>query len=147
MKLFTKVVLDIETGEQLEAESFEYSGPVAECKGGSGAKTEQGQADRIVGDLYDNGPLKPALYSVLNPTSQDEYAKLAGDKLLSQVRGGFGARGLTNSGIAIQQEQDQLSKLYADLTLGKEKAVLGALGSGGGGAQSTSSQSSGMFGK
>ena len=36
MKVYTKIVLDIETGRILEEESFEYSGLVAECKGGDG---------------------------------------------------------------------------------------------------------------
>lgn len=34
MKIYTKMVLDIDTGATLHEESFEYDGPVAECKGG-----------------------------------------------------------------------------------------------------------------
>ena len=35
MKIYKSVTIDIETGEVLDEESFEYNGPVAECKGGS----------------------------------------------------------------------------------------------------------------
>jgi hypothetical protein len=35
MKIYTKLVIDMTTDEILEEESFEYSGPVAQC-GGSG---------------------------------------------------------------------------------------------------------------
>lgn len=36
MKIYTKVVLKIATGEILEEQSFEYQGPVARCGGGGG---------------------------------------------------------------------------------------------------------------
>jgi len=34
MKIYTKVVIDMATLEEVESESFEYSGPIVECKGG-----------------------------------------------------------------------------------------------------------------
>lgn len=37
MRIYTKVVIDMKTGETLEEESFEYSGPVALCGGGGDA--------------------------------------------------------------------------------------------------------------
>jgi len=39
MEVFTRVVMDIETFEVLEKESFKYSGDVALCKGGSSSTT------------------------------------------------------------------------------------------------------------
>jgi len=36
MKIYNKIVLDIETFEILEEDSFEYNGPVAWCGGGGG---------------------------------------------------------------------------------------------------------------
>lgn len=36
MKIYTKVVIDMSSGEELESESYEYFGPVALCGGGSG---------------------------------------------------------------------------------------------------------------
>ena len=39
MKVYTKVVYDIASGEVLEEESYEYSGPVAEAKGDGGGGT------------------------------------------------------------------------------------------------------------
>jgi len=39
MKVFSRIVIDIETGKVEESESFEYNGPVAECKGGGESST------------------------------------------------------------------------------------------------------------
>lgn len=39
MKVYTRVVIDMKTLETLAAESFEYTGPVAECKGGGSTTT------------------------------------------------------------------------------------------------------------
>jgi hypothetical protein len=39
MKVYTKIVIDLETKCVVEAESFDYDGPVAECKGGSSSTT------------------------------------------------------------------------------------------------------------
>lgn len=36
MKIYNKIVWDIETLEVLEEDSFEYTGPIALCKGGGG---------------------------------------------------------------------------------------------------------------
>lgn len=41
MKIYTKVTIFMETGEVLNSESYEYDGPVAECKGGTSTKTVQ----------------------------------------------------------------------------------------------------------
>ncbi len=34
MKIYTRVVMSLKTGNVLEADSYEYKGPVVECKGG-----------------------------------------------------------------------------------------------------------------
>jgi len=34
MKVYRKVVIDIETGQTISEDSYEYNGPIAECKGG-----------------------------------------------------------------------------------------------------------------
>lgn len=39
MKIYTKVVIDLETLSVIEEEGFEYDGEVAECKGGGGGST------------------------------------------------------------------------------------------------------------
>lgn len=45
MRIYTKVVIHIETGNVLESESYDYNGPIAECKGGGGStKTEYVQS-------------------------------------------------------------------------------------------------------
>lgn len=39
MRIYTKIKIDIETLETLESESYDYAGPVAQCKGGGGGDT------------------------------------------------------------------------------------------------------------
>ena len=39
MKIYTKIVLNMDTLEVIEEESFDYTGPVAECKGGGSTNT------------------------------------------------------------------------------------------------------------
>lgn len=39
MKIYTRVVIDMATGQAIEEESHEYSGPVDECKGGGSTTT------------------------------------------------------------------------------------------------------------
>lgn len=40
MKIYNRVIIDMETGEVIEEDSFQYDGPVAECKGGSTSTTD-----------------------------------------------------------------------------------------------------------
>jgi hypothetical protein len=96
------------------------------------------EAGKIVKDLY-GGPLKPALYNVLSPTSDDAYAQMAQKRLIESMRGGYGARGLANSGIAIKGEQEGVANMLTDLAYRKEQLpaqILGTAGStpGGGAA-------------
>ena len=41
MKIYNKIIIDIETGETLYEDSFEYDGPIAECSGGGGGGGDQ----------------------------------------------------------------------------------------------------------
>lgn len=43
MRIHTRTTWDIETGQILEDESYDYSGPVDECKGGSGTTAQSDQ--------------------------------------------------------------------------------------------------------
>jgi len=51
MKIYTKVTISMDTGEVLDSESYEYNGPVAECKGGGGSSTQYVQSPEARG-LY-----------------------------------------------------------------------------------------------
>jgi hypothetical protein len=63
MRVHTRTVWDIETGRVLEDESYEYSGPVELCNGGSGVKKDAfasyGTATNNANSLY--GTLDPTL--------------------------------------------------------------------------------------
>jgi len=52
MKIYTRLVIDIDTLHVVDEQSFEYSGPVAECKGGG--STEVNSTDPV----YNAGMLK-----------------------------------------------------------------------------------------
>ena len=45
MKIYTKIVMDIDTLEIIEEESYEYDGPLALCGGGSGGGSSSGEVD------------------------------------------------------------------------------------------------------
>lgn len=60
MKVYTKLVIDIETGKTIEEESFEYDGPIAECKGGGGGHTTTVEKS----DPWKG--IQPSLYHIYN---------------------------------------------------------------------------------
>lgn len=45
MKIYTKIVMNIDTLEVIEEESYEYDGPLALCGGGSGGGSSSGEVD------------------------------------------------------------------------------------------------------
>lgn len=56
MKVYNKVVIDIKSGEIIEEEAFEYSGPVAGCKSGGGTTTS---TNTVTGDpVFNQGLLE-----------------------------------------------------------------------------------------
>ena len=44
MKIYNKLIVDIETGDSIYEDSFEYNGEVSECKGGSTTTNTQDKA-------------------------------------------------------------------------------------------------------
>ena len=67
MKIYTRIVIDIATGDMVSAESFDHTGPVAECKSGGTSTTN------TTDPVYNAGLLK---------ISQDQQAMA--DKLFNQ---------------------------------------------------------------
>jgi hypothetical protein len=67
MKIYTRIVIDIATGDMVSAESFNHTGPVAECKGGGSSTTN------TTDPVYNAGILK---------ISEDQQAMA--DKLFNQ---------------------------------------------------------------
>ena len=82
---------------------------------------EVSESGKIVRDLYQTGPLKPALYNTLSPNSDDAYAQMARDRLVQSIRGGYGARGLAGSGIAQKGESEGVANMLTDLAYRKEQ--------------------------
>lgn len=105
MKIYSKIVWNIETLEVLEEDSFEYNGPVAWC-GGGGGKGKSGTTSSVV---YTETPTKQSTKSVsagatAAATSQREKASknrgVAASILTQRRQNTTGNAGLTsqNSG-------------------------------------------------
>lgn len=99
MKIYNKIVMNIATGEIIEEDSYEYDGPIAECKGGSTsttsvdpvynarmaaiAETNQGYADEMYNmfkygvpyDPYSNSDQKYKTGKQINNPAHDEWQK------------------------------------------------------------------------
>lgn len=93
---------------------------------------EGSESGKIVRDLYATGPLKAGLINSLSPTSDDAYAQMAKNRLVSQIRGGYGARGLANSGISIKGENEGVANMLTDLAYRKEQLPIQTLATGSG---------------
>lgn len=95
MKVYSKLVIDIETGEVLEEESFEYSGPVARAGGGDvkvpgptpeqkAAQREQTEMNQFMRQRFEESArredlLAPLLYEQIGVTPQyDEAGQIIG---------------------------------------------------------------------
>jgi hypothetical protein len=131
-KIYTRLVIDIGSQKVVAADSFDYSGRVAELKGGSKTpKREDSMSGIIVGDLYRRGPLRGALENVLSSPGDDPFTQRQADLLTQRVRGGYGARGLAGSGISVQGEQDTLRDFLAQRGEAKQNQAIAVLGTGG----------------
>ena len=130
MKIYTKIVIDIATGEIKEEESFDYSGPIAECGGGAPepssqeeeyyaamadiAKTQQ----MIAGEYFDfwkaeYKPLEEA--QIATATKEAKVAKkaLGYEKRMLPVRYG------------LEREQLEAERAILPARYGLEEAELG----------------------
>ncbi len=101
--------------------------------------------------LHNNWAAKEAIgkgvINALEPGSDDAYSKIATERLINTTRGGYGARGLANSGIALQGEQDAVSGLQAQLAQQKMGLVPNILSAANGvPAQQQQATPRGLFG-
>ena len=130
MKIYSKLVLDSDFNT-IEEQSYEYEGPVALAGGGSKVqygKPGYSQASQIIGSPEIAGPLKTAIGNdiINNPfadAASREY-QLASDANNSM----YGARGLANSGIAIQGQQAALSDIALKEQAQRAGQLVGLLG-------------------
>lgn len=113
MKLHKKVIIEIESGEVIADDVIEYGGPVAECKGGEAAKPYESTAGKIVGGKKIRGPLETALLGNIIKNPFTDYDSQQYKQAVADISGGYGARGLEGSGIAIKGEQNALQKIVS----------------------------------
>lgn len=129
MKIYNRVVIDIVTGEVLAEDVVEYDGALA-MAGGGGSSGQKSQPSYILPGLLP-GIQDAATRSIINPAMGNEttipYTTSVGgrgaytvpmtltdinmNRAINQVRGGYAARGLANSGIAIGGEQNAIGQL------------------------------------
>jgi hypothetical protein len=132
MKIYTRVVINIEDGRPVAAESFDYDGPVAELKGPSAPKAQYSASGKIVNNLYGggSGPLGSSLKNILANPGDDPFTQRQLDVLTQRTRGGYGARGLAGSGIGIQGEQDVQRDFLLNRGEQKQNQAIQILGTG-----------------
>jgi hypothetical protein len=130
MKLHNRIVIDIESGNVIELDSFNYDGEIAFCKGGEAAQPYDSVAAQIVSGM--RGPLGKAIKGdiIKNPfldQASDQYKAAVAD-----IRGGMAARGLEGSGIAIGSEQAALQKIVNQAQAQRAGQLTGVLGTASG---------------
>lgn len=102
----------MKTSEVVEHDSYDYDGPVAVAKGSDVKFGKPGYsiASQIVNkDL--RGPLAGAIKQDIITDPFQNAASQQYQTTVDSLRSGYGARGLANSGIAIQGEQDALKNI------------------------------------
>lgn len=125
-QMYSKVVIDIATGNIIESEIFNYDGEITLCKGAEAPKPVNSVSSNIVKGL--RGPLSNALRKdiITNPFTDygsQQYLQAVGD-----IRGGYGARGLEGSGIAIKGEQQALQKIVSQVQAQRAGQLTNILG-------------------
>lgn len=132
MKIYTKLVFNIATGEQLDADVFEYFGEIAKCGGGGGdsPKPAYSVSSQIIKDM--KGPLSGAVKQDIITNPFTDYGSQQYKQAVADVRGGYGARGLEGSGIAIKGEQDSLQKIASQVQAQRAGQLVGLLGTASG---------------
>lgn len=129
-RIYSRIVIDIASGDVIEAIAFDYDGNVASCKGAKAAKPVESAGSKIIAGL--SGPISRAIEGDItnnpftNPSS-DIYKQT-----LANLRGGYGARGLEGSGIAVQGEQDALQKIVNQSQAQRAGQLTALVGAGSG---------------
>ena len=136
MKIYNKVVVDIATGETIFEDSFTYVGEIAKC-GGGGPEVTFGKpaysvASQIVGGPGIRAPLTGALNESIITNPFTDQASREYKQAVADIRGGYGARGLEGSGIAIQGEQKAMGDIAAKTQAQRAGQLIGLLGTASG---------------
>ncbi len=157
MKVYRKLILNMATGDMVYEDSFEYDGLVANL-GGSNTSGKSGPAYVLPGLLPDieSGARKSIIGPAMGEETKIPFANLGGsytvpksltdinmDRAVQQIRGGYGARGLANSGISMAGEQNAIGQLALQGQQQNQQALTNLLAAGTGN-QSTQKSPSGI---
>ena len=161
MKIYTKLVVDIASDSIVSDASFEHAGNVALASGGSSGGQKSSPGYVLPGLLP--GIQSAAQNSIVNPAMGNpmsiNYVTSTGNQgmytvpqtltalntrnAINQIRGGYAARGLANSGQAIAGEQNAIGQLALQGQQQQATNLTNLLGAGNG-QNSSTKQSSGM---
>jgi len=119
MKITTRIVIDMTTGKVLEHEHFEYSGEVADCKGGN-SKSEMNQANQL---QTQEMALMQQQLAQLNQTLSPFLT--ANQQLMQNTQNVVGINNqiLSNGGLTPQQQQAFTAQAINQATQGYGNAV------------------------
>lgn len=144
MRIYNSITIEIATGKIVESTGFEYNGDVAKCGGSDGGGA--GSPSYSVSSKIIRGLAGPLSGAVSKNIIKNPFTDLASDQYKSAVadiRGGYGARGLEGSGIAIKGEQDALQKIVNQAQAARAGQLIGLLGTASGAPSFPSGQQGG----
>ncbi len=124
MKIYTKIVVSIETGVVVKRECYEYSGPLAECFSGSKGKNKSQQTSQSEsGTKYNADFMNQAKMFAGDPSTPGYNPQYVPGQYTSVAPGGFDK--LENSLYAGQQSK--LRQAY-DQSVGQQREELAQTG-------------------
>lgn len=129
MKVYSKIVISMASGEVLESVSTDYTGPVALAKGPDVEFGKPGYsvASQIIKSDAIKGPLTNAIQGdIINDPFQNQASRQY-QTTVDSLRNGYGARGLAGSGIAIQGEQQALNDIQLNAAAQRAGQLTGLL--------------------
>ena len=152
----------METGQVIEADWFEYNGPLVQATGGpssSGSSKPTYMIPSLLPDIAAGarttitGPASGKPMTIGGPgTGISAYqvpqtlTDLQMNQAVNQIRGGYGARGLAGSGIAASGEQQAVGQLALQGAQQQATNLTNLLAAGSGQTSQQSSGGGGMFG-
>jgi hypothetical protein len=132
MKVYEKLVLD-EAGNVLEEISKDYSGPIAECSPKSPKPKFAPPGYSPAGEIIREDLREPLVGSIKDSIINNPFMDAASREMQTTtdaIRGSYGARGLANSGIAVQGENQAISDIMLKSQAQRAGQLTGILATG-----------------
>ena len=125
MRIFTKCVSDIRSGAILEAEFYDYDGPVEECKRGESKGFSRGQTDLMTQLAQGNLAQQKGLVGMVTPYLQQILS--SGQGFPPEMLAGMRTQALQGTGQAYQNAIGAVKQQLANRGLGGGATPVGGL--------------------